>query len=530
MKWYTNFTQFRLIEETAEDILNQFLKKLGVGELYPPVPVEVIAEDFLGYKCILANLDDLIGGAGGAIISDDKIILIEQKDPIVRRRFTVSHEIGHLVLPDSEEPTDKLDSELYFHYRDNASKHPDQKMQFVEKACDMFAGALLIPRRLLNQELQKFDVVNGETISQLAEIFNVSISAMVSRIKYLLDHLEILDAGVDHDSLDILEYHLSKAKYVMTESQPQVGIQEINPFRYTLNPGEYEDQESVHVVYTWLLQNGMLEMNYRNGKKEIHSVKSPRETLGKPLVIEFSGSPNAGKDTQIEIIADYLRDYRGYKVLVFDEPYYLCTLRNRTDFKIYWMIATTIRNLVEAIDVESVDAVIFNRGLFDELAFLDYYQRRGIITKKEMAAYSASLTVNRLTDLIDIVFLMKTSPDNSVQREMEFPRDVVSKLAEKLDQWDVNPTPTLTKDSGLQLLNDCYESVLTKYKNAFESIHTMQDDGSVSIDDAAIEIGRQIITVLPQVDRPLNGEDAMLNLHAKVERQLSFFSSLRIKH
>lgn len=522
MKRYMNLTQFRLIEESAEDILDQFQKQLGVGEIYPPIPVDVIAESLLGHKCVLANLTNLVGGSDGALIREDKIILIEEMDPIVRRRFTISHEIGHIVLPDAEKPTDEL------YYNHNAFKHPDRRMQLVEKACDMFAGALLIPRQILNRELKKFDIVNDETINQLAVTFDVSVSAMLYRIKYLSEHLEGLSVAVDQDSFDALETNLSNARHARVKTNTQIEKRITNPFEYIFDSSDH--QETVHIVYKWLLRKGILKVEYRNGKKVLRDVKSPREILGKPLVIEFSGTPNAGKDTQIEIIADYLRDYRGYKVLVFDEPYYLCTLRNRTDFKIYWMIAVTIKNLVEIADMENVDVVIFNRGLFDNLAFLDYYQRRGNITKREMAVYSSSLTVNRLTDLVDIVFLMKTTPDKSVQREMEFPREAVSRLAEELDQSNVNPTPTLTKDDGLQLLNDCYENVLAKYKDAFEFIHTMQDDGDVTIDDVAIEIGRQIITLLPKLDRPLNEEDSALHLHPEVERQLSFFSSLRSRH
>lgn len=76
----------------AESLLDAFV------DTYPcalvPVPVEEIAEEFLGLR-----VRETAGlGASGVIVPSHRTIHVNADEPAERRRFTLAHEIGHWVI------------------------------------------------------------------------------------------------------------------------------------------------------------------------------------------------------------------------------------------------------------------------------------------------------------------------------------------------------------------------------------------------------------------------------------------------
>ncbi|MEY8577252.1 ImmA/IrrE family metallo-endopeptidase [Corynebacteriaceae bacterium 6-324] len=94
-------------------------------------------------------------------------IYINASEPVTRQRFTLAHEIGHLV-----ERTDVANDED-FSFVDTRA---EDKYDLHEFFADEFAGALLMPERALIQEVQ----AQGEYGA--AEHFGVSISAVRRRL------------------------------------------------------------------------------------------------------------------------------------------------------------------------------------------------------------------------------------------------------------------------------------------------------------------------------------------------------------
>lgn len=116
------------------------------------------------------NLDKKISG----VIRYDKAIkafeiLVNKNDPPVRQRFTIAHELGHFFLH-----KDILENEKI--HIDTMYRMPEDK----EKEVDYFAGALLMNKILLEKMYEK-----NTSITQLAEIFKVSVSAMTVRLDIL---------------------------------------------------------------------------------------------------------------------------------------------------------------------------------------------------------------------------------------------------------------------------------------------------------------------------------------------------------
>lgn len=507
---HKNLTQFRLLEEHAENILKQYAYQANT-EIRPPIPIELIAEK-MGLRFERGILNVLDGGAAGVLLEDEGIIIVNSNDGAERRRFTIAHEIGHHSLPsDFNNPSDCL------HYGIDAIVHPEKRPQLQEIACNRFAGALIMPISSLRKEIGKYSIINDKTIFPLAKTFSVSVLAMLTRIEYLIRNLVQL-TNLDRDSLDKLKVRLLRSRHCR-----QLVFNDLGAFNTDNRIISRNERSAViQIVESKLLQLGLTKAIYRNGRVGTETVKTPLEALGKPLVIEFAGTPNSGKSTQIEILADYLQDYRGFSVSIIDEVYRYCKVDSRYDYKLYWMFATTIRNLVEITDETKSDVVILNRGLFDILAFLHLYHEQGRISKRELITHATSLTIKKLCHLEDIVIVMKTTPEVSLQREKNYPKNTIAGLAEELDQWNPNPTSTLTNEDGVAMINKCYEKTLHKYKSAFKDIYQLEDDGNKTIDAVAIEIGRYIHCALPRNRNVFQKEPLLQRRKSTEGYQLSF--------
>lgn len=125
--------------------------KLSIVVKHLDVFVDKGLTDFLDSNKISAFID-----------LEDKIIAYNDRHPTVRKRFSVAHEIGHLVLGHS------VKSDLFSY----SSKAP------VEVEANIFAAELLMPYKWLKEDLK----TPGIKIDELAHKYWVSTESMGWRI------------------------------------------------------------------------------------------------------------------------------------------------------------------------------------------------------------------------------------------------------------------------------------------------------------------------------------------------------------
>lgn len=167
--------------EAASDLL----KRLTVSK--PPVNVEKIAKA-LGARVRFSPLAD---DMAGMIFVKDGVptIGVNSLHHPNRQRFTIAHEIGHLVmhkdLITAEVHVDKnFPVEVPRLKRDGvAALGTDQ----VEIEANQFAAELLMPDELLADALddQKFDIDDESPLEKVAKKFKVSKQALEFRIRNL---------------------------------------------------------------------------------------------------------------------------------------------------------------------------------------------------------------------------------------------------------------------------------------------------------------------------------------------------------
>lgn len=156
----------RRIEVWAEKILSHITD----NELLVPVPVEHLAQA-LGIRIKKAPSNDF---SGLLLRKDGRAwIGVNDKESLVRQRFTIAHELGHFFLHKTED--------AFVDYRDNKrglTRNPK------EVEANAFAAALLIPRPNLLADLKQIfqKGIFEADVEDLAKKYNVSKECMNYRI------------------------------------------------------------------------------------------------------------------------------------------------------------------------------------------------------------------------------------------------------------------------------------------------------------------------------------------------------------
>lgn len=135
--------------------LGKIARRLGVHSIEPR---DMAAEGYLG-----------ITPSGGVVIR------YRPDRPRVRVRFTIAHELGHILLAMAQGKP--LDDEVF---------RADGETSTEELAVNRIAAEILMPSRLVGQMLLD-GAVGWPVISQLCREFDVSLSAGVRRILELED-------------------------------------------------------------------------------------------------------------------------------------------------------------------------------------------------------------------------------------------------------------------------------------------------------------------------------------------------------
>lgn len=156
-------------EELTENILinNDMFK----------VPVDVVKIAKLNsIKVYEGNLDKSVSGAIRYNKEKNYFeILVNKNDTRQRKRFTIAHEIGHFFLHKEILMSDEIHIDIMYRM-----PNEDEEQKRREKDVDYFAGALLMNKTLLTKMYNE-----NNTITELAEIFDVSVSAMTVRLDIL---------------------------------------------------------------------------------------------------------------------------------------------------------------------------------------------------------------------------------------------------------------------------------------------------------------------------------------------------------
>ena len=126
---------------------------------------------------------DYEGQLSGAAIfnGNDMIVTVSSKEPESRKRFTIAHEIGHLLL--HADQALNVDIKPISLNRDVNSKTGES---WREIEANYFAASLLMPKEDVKAHFQKWsELEEDERLNRLAKRYEVSMQAMSVRLNTL---------------------------------------------------------------------------------------------------------------------------------------------------------------------------------------------------------------------------------------------------------------------------------------------------------------------------------------------------------
>jgi len=136
----------------------------------------------------------------------------------------------------------------------------------------------------------------------------------------------------------------------------------------------------------------------------------------RPLIIEFSGAPKAGKTRSISVLELFLKR-NGIRVEVFTERASIAPIKSKghLNFNV-WVSCASLQGMLEAL-YRDIDVFILDRGIFDALVWNEWLKMTGKITDEEAGQVSQFFTMQRWTELVDLIFILTCDPKVSIERE-----------------------------------------------------------------------------------------------------------------
>ena len=155
------------------------LSENGITEA--PVLVSKIAKA----KGARIHVESLDGDLSGFLYRDkDQVVIgVNTHHSSARQNFTISHELGHLLLHEQEQL--HVDRAFRVRLRDDVSS---QGTDEAEKEANFFAASLLMPKAFLEKDLEKeesVDLLDDDFLRGLSRKYGVSTQALMNRLKNL---------------------------------------------------------------------------------------------------------------------------------------------------------------------------------------------------------------------------------------------------------------------------------------------------------------------------------------------------------
>lgn len=137
----------------------------------------------------------------------------------------------------------------------------------------------------------------------------------------------------------------------------------------------------------------------------------------RPFVVEFAGTPRAGKTTALRRLRPWL-EARGHRVGVVEERARHCKVpyKRHPDFNL-WTASATVAEILQA-RYAGHDVLLVDRGPFDALTWMDWYRRIGLLPDDEHRAIQGYLGGPTLARMIDLVVMMTVDPAEALHREL----------------------------------------------------------------------------------------------------------------
>ena len=131
----------------------------------------------------------------------------------------------------------------------------------------------------------------------------------------------------------------------------------------------------------------------------------------RPIIIEFCGSPKAGKTSSITALNIFLKR-NGFKTTILTERASICPISDKESpvFNV-WTCSATINEINEKMDEANtasegnLDIILCDRGIFDALCWFRWLKSRDKMSEEEYDVLTQFAMLNRWQKNIDLVYI-----------------------------------------------------------------------------------------------------------------------------
>lgn len=210
----------------------------------------------------------------------------------------------------------------------------------------------------------------------------------------------------------------------------------------------------------------------------------------RPIIIEFCGSPKAGKTSSITALNIFLKR-NGFKTTILTERASICPISDKESpvFNV-WTCSTTINEINEKMDEANtasegnLDIILCDRGIFDALCWFRWLKSRDKMSEEEYDVLTQFAMLNRWQKNIDLVYIFLTTPEESIRRE----------YANLL----TNKRGSIMKEDILEQYKKSVEETLHEYESAFRAT-CVQDTTDREQNDVSYEVTEKTLQTLKEM-------------------------------
>lgn len=214
--------------------------------------------------------------------------------------------------------------------------------------------------------------------------------------------------------------------------------------------------------------------------KSIIKGKQPDEK--RPLIIEFCGSPRAGKTSCMSSLEIFFAR-NDISVKIVSEKAAICPIADKSSPS--YNIWNTLQMICEVEEIlsnnENYDIILLDRGLFDSLFWSYWHYSAHRMSDAEYRTFNDFITFPEWIRHVQIVFIFKCEPEVSIKREYStLLTDQAGKIVNK---------PNLRKYLS------AIETVQEKFSRPFRRIEEI-DTSDLEQNDVSFQVTKQILSSL----------------------------------
>lgn len=151
-----------------------------------------------------------------------------------------------------------------------------------------------------------------------------------------------------------------------------------------------------------------------------HEKRHGHEYFPAPFVIEFGGSPDAGKTTTVgQLYQTFHRN--GFHVSTPQEgAQYTQHISRKSPVYNFYTGIYALKEFLDKVYLHSFDLVFLDRGIFDTPTWMRYWAEKGAITEEELETAEKFFLSRLWTNHITASYYFIADPEIAIERDLKY--------------------------------------------------------------------------------------------------------------